>query len=161
MSMTKERQSNEKSEKINRKNLSLISVMVKTKLFHPFHILSKSECNNIKKNNIVLDNMRVIIKLSQLYGALTVFYIKSENISGHLRKHFCPCKRENVIDISQVKKQFLTFTMRTYDFVYAGSDIRIIGAIPIDSSRMILLLIVTHDNTFSQQEKTNQYLDMF
>ena len=26
---------------------------------------------------------------------------------------------------------------------------------------MILLLIVTHENTFSQQEKTNQYLDMF
>ena len=150
-----------KSQRKSIENLVLNFDHGQNELFHPFHILSKSEYNNIKKNNIVLDNMRVISKPSHQYGSLTVFNIKKENIGAHLRKHFCPCRQENVIDISQVKKRFLTFTMRTSDFVHAGSDIKIFGAIPIDSSGMILLLIVTYDNTFSDQEKINQYINLF
>ena len=105
--------------------------------------------------------MKVMSKPPQMHGALTVFNIRNEDIGAHLRKHFCPCRVDNMINISQVKKQFLTFTMRTCEFVHTGSDIRIFGATPIDSSGMILLLIVTHDNSFSQQEKINQYINVF
>lgn len=128
---------------------------------HPFHILSDSEYNKIRRNNIMLDNLKVFKDHTRKARILTVYQIQMENIGENLQKHLKRLSRNNVIDISRVKRRFMTMTMHINDYNKTQNTIKFLGVEPPNSSGVILLSIATYNNAFEKCQNMDRKMKIF
>ena len=96
-------------------NVVLDSEQTQIKALQPLHILSNHEYNLIKKNNIKLQDMKTVSTQSAHSGNITIFRITEENVGVNIRKQFNIQSQKNVLNVSLVKKQFITISMKISD----------------------------------------------
>ena len=130
-------------------------------MIHPFHILSVSEYNKIRKNNITLDNLKIINNKARKSRLLTIHRIHMENIGENLQKHLIVSSQNNVIDISRVKRRFMTMTMHVNNYKKIQHLVEFLGVEPPESSGMILLSIATYNKAFNKGQNMDQEVEIF
>lgn len=139
----------------------IIKSIDKEESTHPFHILSDCEYNKISKNNIVLQNLKFVQVQSPQLRRLTIYKIERKNVGENIQHHFNILSRTNVIDLSQVKRRFMTMTMPVSDFLSAHNSIHFHGVEPANSSGMILLSIATYCDTLEDEQNMDEVVDLF
>ena len=132
-----------------------------TKMIQPLHILSNHEYNNIKKNNIQVRNMKSVSGTSTHSQNITIFEVTEEDIGINLKKHFNVLSQKNVINVSMVKRKFVTISMELSELNNSDNSIKYIGTSPVNSSGMILLMIATYNELCKKEENVNTYMNLF
>ena len=127
------------------KRIILNNDSTQTKMLQPLHILSNHEYNTIKKNNIQVRNMKSVSGTSIHSQNITIFEITEVDIGINLKKHFNIFSQKNVINVSLVKRKFVTISMEMSELNNSDNSIKYIGTSPVNSSGMILLMIATYN----------------
>ena len=139
----------------------LVSEQTQIKALQPLHILSNHEYNLIKKNNIKLQDMKTVSTQSAHSRNITIFRITEENVGVNIRKQFNIQSQKNVINVSLVKKQFITISMKISDLDSSDKTIKFVGTTPDNSSGMLLLMIATYNKPLKEDHNVNDYVNQF
>ena len=139
----------------------LDSEQTQIKALQPLHILSNHEYNLIKKNNIKLQDMKTVSTQSAHSGNITIFRITEENVGVNIRKQFNIQSQKNVINVSLVKKQFITISMNISELDRTDKTIKFVGTTPKNSSGMLLLMIATYNEPLKDDHNVNDYVNQF
>lgn len=131
------------------------------KALQPLHILSNHEYSLIKKNNIELQDMKIVSTHSAHSGNITIFHITEKNVGENIRKQFNILSQKNVINISLVKRQFITISMKISDLDSTDKTIKYVGTNPENSSGMFLLMIATYNQPFEKDQNVNDCVSLF
>ena len=83
-----------------------------------------------KKNNIKLQDMKTVSTQSAHSGNITIFRITEENVGVNIRKQFNIQSQKNVINVSLVKKQFITISMKISELDRTDKTIKFVGTTP-------------------------------
>ena len=139
----------------------LDSEQTQIKALQPLHILSNHEYNLIKKNNIKLQDMKTVSTQSAHSRNITIFRITEENVGVNIRKQFNIQSQKNVLNVSLVKKQFITISMKISDLDSSDKTIKFVGTTPDNSSGMLLLMIATYNKPLKEDHNVNDYVNQF
>ena len=131
-------------------------------LRHPLYVLTKSQFDHIKSNNILIRDFVPLNVDTSLKKVRHAFYkLSREDVGDNIAPYFKILKHDNFICLDTVKRNFLSITMEIDPKLCNDSMLCLIGDKLSNSRNMVLLFLATYNNNLPKASNIKDFSKLF